>query len=237
MLTPTRSLMLSLILILMLIMLGVPLGGGARAYAQQQVQLDSLREGGGHGPAPVPAQDVMRSPPTRFPLQFQAEDVRLFVEADSVKVEGLYRLRRRAPGMIPALFYPYPVDSLLGGARTVLLRVSTPEGEWAPLRWQESSRPPGARWLLPFFRGEVLDVHTIYRQALRGSYARYIVTTTKVWREPLEHARFEIHLPPGVEPVRFSYPFVRQEDEHGDYYLYETDDFWPDEDIVVEWQP
>jgi hypothetical protein len=80
-------------------------------------------------------------------------------------------------------------------------------------------------------------VHTIYRQALRGSYARYIVTTTKVWNEPLQHARFEIHLPPGAEPMRFSYPFVRQTDERGDYYLYETNDFWPDEDIVVEWRP
>ncbi len=229
--------MLRLPAILVSILLAAPPGGVPSAHAQSQVQRDSLREGGGHAPAPVPAQDVMRNPPTRFPLQFAEEDVRLFVEADSVKVEGLYRLRRRASGMIPALFYPYPVDSLLGGARTVLLRVTTPEGEWSPLRWQESSRPPGARWLLPFFRGEILDVHTIYRQALRDSYARYIVTTTKIWQEPLEHARFEIHLPPGAEPLRFSYPFVRQTDERGDYYLYETDDFWPDQDIEVTWRP
>lgn len=215
-------------------------GGVAAAPAQTTVDPDSLREGGGRGPAPTPIQDVLQrqgEAPSRFPLQFESEVVKLRVEEDSLRVEGIYRLRRRAEGMIPALFYPYPADSLLGGGRTVLLRVRTPEGSWAPLRWQESSRPAGARWLLPFFRGSVLELHTVYRQARSGCYARYIVTTTRAWREPLAHARFEIELPPGAEPLAFSHDFAREPGAPDGPYVFEAADFWPDRDITVTWRP
>jgi hypothetical protein len=75
-----------------------------------------------------------------------------------------------------------------------------------------------------------------YRQAIREKYARYIVTTTRAWQQPLRHARFEIRLPEGAEPTEFSFPFAPSRDSTGVVYVWEADAFYPDRDIVVRWK-
>jgi hypothetical protein len=173
-----------------------------------------------------------------LPLQFDSEIVRLFVEEDSLEVEGIYHfLCRSRRDAIVTLVYPYPVDSLLGGARSTLLECRAPGGPWQPMEFKELPQRPGVRWGIPLGLGDTLEVRTVYRQALLSTYARYILTTTKSWGRPLKHARFEIHLPDGAEPLRFSYPFECQEVLGESLYLYEVENFMPERDIIVEWRP
>jgi hypothetical protein len=175
--------------------------------------------------------------PTGLPLRFHSEDVRLYVEPDSLRVEGTYWFVDAGKGGGPsALFYPYPADSLLGGARTLSLEARPAGGgAWRAQHFTEMGRNLGARWLLTGDFGDTIEVHTIYRQALRASYARYVVTTTRAWAAPLSRAYFEIHLPPGVRPERFSFPFREVASPDGPYFVYEARDFLPDRDIVVQW--
>ena len=173
-----------------------------------------------------------------IPLRFDSEVIRLFVGNDTLRVEGTYRLicRPDAPPAI-SLLYPYPADSLLGVAETELLECRIPGGPWQSLDYEEYPRLPAARWRIPLGLGDTLEVHTIYTQVLLTRYARYIVTSTQAWGRPLRHARFEIHLPADVTPVRFSFPFERQETNGHIYYLYEAENFLPDTDIIVHWEP
>jgi hypothetical protein len=173
-----------------------------------------------------------------LPLQFDSEIVRLFVEGDSLEVEGIYHfLCRTRRDAIVTTVYPYPADSLLGGARSTLLECRVPGGPWQPLEFKEMPQRPGARWGIPLGLADTLEVRTVYRQALLSNYARYIVTTTQTWGRPLKHARFEIHLPDGAEPLSFSYPFECQEVLGRSFYLYEAESFMPERDIIVEWRP
>ncbi len=176
---------------------------------------------------------------TRFyPLSFNAEVVRLLVEADSVRVEGLYQLTCHQPGPEPvSLLYPYPADSLMGEAHTAVLECRVADGAWQPLPIEEVPHIPAARWRVPRDLGETLEVRTVYHQALNGNHARYIVTTTSAWGRPLRTARFEISLPPGSQPTFFSYPFTRMGEDQENWYVYEAEDFLPEQDIVVEWEP
>jgi hypothetical protein len=185
----------------------------------------------------------------RLPMRFDSEIVRLVIEPDTVEVTGHYwLLRDPAYQRELRLFYPYPEDSLLGDARTLSLEWRVPGRAWRDAPFQEvdgmppvpgTTTPYGARWQIPAAPGDTLEIRTVYRQVLRSSYARYIVTTTRAWQRPLTRARFEIELPPGATPVRFSFPFRwhEEDDGGGGYYLYETTRFMPDEDIVVEWEP
>jgi hypothetical protein len=176
------------------------------------------------------------------PLRFHSEVIRLRVRADTLEVEGRYRFLSPPDVSRPlALFYPYPEDSLLGDARTLLLESRCGAEAWQPAIYREVERPTtsraaGARWRLTTCVGDTLEVRTVYHQSLRGCYARYIVTSTHAWHAPLEHARFEIHLPEDAVPVRFSYPFQRVAAETGCYYLYQAARFLPDQDIIVEWR-
>jgi hypothetical protein len=173
-----------------------------------------------------------------FPLAFDAETVRLFVEGDSLRVEGLYQLSCRQSSPEPlSLLYPYPADSLMGGAHTTLLECRAVNGDWQSLPFDETSRLPAARWRIPRDLGPTLEVRTVYRQALHSHHARYIVTTTAAWGRPLHTARFEIHLPAGVQPTFFSYPFTPAPEIGPNCFTYEAKNFLPEKDVIVEWVP
>ncbi len=170
------------------------------------------------------------------PLEFDSELIRLFIVADSLEVDGIYRFLCHARGTQEmTLFYPYPQDSLLGGARMLRLEVRAAHGAWQPARFEEIPRAPGGRWWVPLNLGDSLEVRCVYRQALHTTYARYIVTTTRHWQRPLSHARFEIYLPPGATPTRFSFPFRVEQADGVQCYAYEAKSFMPAEDIIVEW--
>lgn len=169
------------------------------------------------------------------PIRFDSEIIRIKMIPDSIEVEGIYQMLCHYTGMPQiGLFYPYPEDSLLGGAHSLLLEARNPQGDWLPLQFMESKMGNGARWRVPLDRGDTLQIRTVYRQARKTTYGRYIVTTTSAWGRPLENARFEITLPEGAREPEFSFPFELTDEG---YYLYETTKFLPDVDIIVHWKP
>jgi hypothetical protein len=187
----------------------------------------------------APATERVGSNPIgeAFSLIFDSEWIRLDIVGDSLEVQGTYVFRCRAPVVqsIP-LFYPFPRDSLLGGARMVSLAFRAGPASSAQARWEELPLASGVRWWLPPCRGDSIVAEAIYRQKIKAAYARYIVTTTQVWGRPLRRANFEIRLPSGAEPLDFSFPFERRSKRGEIYYTYQAEDFLPDRDIVVRWR-
>jgi len=168
-------------------------------------------------------------------LEFDSEEIVIDLRGDAVEVTGTYHFRV-AGGPVPAqpMLYPYPEDPLLGAARTLRLEWRQPNGRWAPLAFEELS-PRGVRWRLPATESDALTVRTVYRQATRSTYARYIVTTTQTWGQPLRRASFEVRLPPGAKDPTFSYPF-EPKGPSVRVWTYEARDFLPREDIVVRYR-
>lgn len=175
--------------------------------------------------------------PRPFSISFDSEWIRLAVIGDSLEIRGTYYLRcHQRTAASASLFYPFPKDSLLGGARMVSLIASVDGVDAGDLGWEESRGTPGVRFRTPSCTGDTITVDAVYRQRLTSNYARYIVTTTKAWHRPLRLARFEIRLPPGATPIAFSFPFKAREDSLGRYYAFEAREFLPDRDIVVRWR-
>jgi len=186
-----------------------------------------------------PAPDRVASNPIgeAFPLVFDSESLRLSIVGDSLELQGTYTLLCREPiGKPIPLFYPFPIDSLLGGARMVSLAFRVGADSSAPARWEVLPGAPGVRWWVPPCRGDSIVAEAVYRQKITTEYARCILTTARLWGRPLRRAAFEIRLPPGAEPLEFSYPFERRRAPGETYYAYEVRDFFPDRDIVVRWR-
>jgi hypothetical protein len=167
---------------------------------------------------------------------FEAEVVQIFVEPDSLRIEGHYFMRGSGDReQVVLLSYPYPQDSRLAGARTLTLEAIT-EAATCPLNFSERNDGRGVRWWVPVSPGRRVQVYTVYRQARLENFARYIVTTTQAWQRPLARARFEIYLPEGAHPVEFSHAFQPGEGDGGPCWVYEENDFWPERDISVRWE-
>jgi hypothetical protein len=171
-------------------------------------------------------------------LRFDTEIIRIHVEPDSLRIEGHYRFVVPEPGPgFQNLYYPYPADSLLGGACTSSLEWRHGDTPWQSLDYRELQNGSGALWPVPLPEEGWVEVRTVYRQKRLGAFGRYIVTTTQGWDRPLRQARFEIHLPPGAQPLTFSHPFTPDNATGEDYYLFEANDFFPDRDIRFTWRP
>jgi hypothetical protein len=199
------------------------------------IGLSSSSTAAANEPPPRKARPQVR-PGVRLPLQFHSERIRLTILPDSVEVDGLYRfVWAKGSAGSTRLFFPYPRDSLLGGARTLLLESLSSDGLTRTLPYEELGKNRGARWTLVREANDTLTVRTVYRQQLHTCYARYIVMTTQAWSQPLKRARFEVLLPAKVDTASFSYPFELQEHDFRRVWVYEVDDFMPHRDIEVRW--
>jgi len=199
---------------------------------------------GGFSPGCSAAADLCQqnqhqaSPDSTEPLlAFESEHIRLVVVGDSLQVDGLYRfVCGHSEAKSTILFYPFPCDSLLGGARMVSLAGRPFGGEWQPLRFKDYyPQAWGASWQIPLSPRDRYEVRAVYTQALKTEYGRYIVTTTGNWRDPLKTARFEISLPAGAVPASFSFPFERHESDGEVLYVFEVNNFRPDRDVIFTW--
>lgn len=172
-----------------------------------------------------------------FSLIFDAEWIWIDITSDSVEVRGTFVLlcRETVEESIP-LFFPFPPDSLLGEAHMVELRFRDGADSSASGRWEELPDAPGVRWWMPPCPGDSIVAEFVYRQEIHAEYARYIVTSARIWGRPLRYAGFEIRLPAGAEPIEFSYPFEQRGVGEQTYYAWETEDFFPDRDIIVRWR-
>ena len=204
--------------LLLLILLAIGVGGAACAPQRPALSRD----------APAPREGSLR---------FESELVRLRLKGtDSLEVEGFYRFlcADQAPART-GLYYPFP-EADMGGARVLECEFRREDGPWQAMDFAAAPAMNGIVWSLPLEGARRCEVRTRYRQALLGPSARYIVTTTRGWARPLEHARFEIFLAPELAAPRFSHPFAPCDSLGPGAYCFEARSFWPDEDIVVSWE-
>jgi hypothetical protein len=76
-----------------------------------------------------------------------------------------------------------------------------------------------------------------YRQPLRGKQARYIVTTTRAWKKPIDRASFRVAVPKQLPNVKLSYrPDRTEKTDSTVVYTFTRRRFYPDTDVIVTWR-
>jgi hypothetical protein len=167
--------------------------------------------------------------------RFASEVVRLVATGAEQTVEGTYVFVNEQDSTRALILYPFPKDSLLGAPH--LIDASISHGARPPavlLVWADES---GWHWTLSMAAGETCRVTIRYVQALAAPHAAYVLTSTRGWGRPLEHARLEVVLPENVRRPRFTFAF--RKDGYGDgrcVWVYETKRFLPGKDLVVNWE-
>lgn len=170
------------------------------------------------------------SEPTREGIRFQKEHIRVFVRPKSIRVQGLYTFVNPEPSpRRENLFYPIPVDSLHPPQDYVLVRV----GERTV---QNKPAGNGVVFAIDVPANGSLAVEVIYEQTCLDGSGCYILTTTAEWKEPLEHASFEIHVPDSIEIDWMAYDArAKGGGRKEKVYAFSRDDFMPEKDLCLRW--
>jgi hypothetical protein len=127
-------------------------------------------------------------------VRFERERIEVQVGRGAVRVSGLYEYRNRS--WLPAVLtlgVPFPVDHAHPPPAFVLLTEAVDGGEPALIPF--TSRGGEVRFRLFFRPQEVKRVGLEYEQPARLPNGRYLLTTTRTWRRPIEDASFTLWLP------------------------------------------
>jgi hypothetical protein len=180
-----------------------------------------------------PAHLFRQQSPTPTPgspsavLHFAREEIRMDVHPGAVEITGMYHFTNTLPNPASAvIFYPFPLDSFHAYPDSV----SIPGYEF--------ERSDSGVSFKMRFRPQVEDSFlAYYRQPLRGRQARYIVTTTRVWKRPIDQAQFCIVVPADFKDVKLSYkPDAVSRTDSTVTYSFTQRRFYPDKDVIVTWK-
>lgn len=163
-------------------------------------------------------------------VRFVSEVIHVQADGRRLRVEGLYRYQNPFPFPVSqGLSCPIPAGEGLGEVEELLVQQVSQDNEPAPLlpvRWIA-----GAGYfsvVVPADR--IVELRVCYTQPYAQGVGRYILTTTKPWKQPLEHGRYELELT-GVRLARSNYPV---QSLGAGKYTFEKSEFMPDEDWIFE---
>lgn len=168
------------------------------------------------------------------PVSFYREYVVVEPSAGRTRVVGDYYFRNVTEDSVTVeMSYPFPVDA--HHAEPLRIRAWLVE--------DDEERPIGfindgdaIRWRMSFEPRSERRVRVEYVQTISRNHAKYIVTTTKLWGQPIELAEFEFRVQRSLGELEFSFEPDRSE-ARGDTVIYfaKRVGFLPDRDLEVCW--
>lgn len=166
------------------------------------------------------------------PVEFQRENVSINLFQDYVQVEGTYTLANPSfeTEKIKVKF-PMVIDHQIGEPYSISLLDDT--GDEIPYREIDE----GIQFEYEMPPGEHQDIHITYKQPYYSNEYTYILTSTKSWGKPLEVARFTVNTAGSLGELNSNYPFTKvSENELFSQYFYQTQDFYPDQELELSWE-
>lgn len=158
------------------------------------------------------------------PVHFFKEKLKFTIRENSVLVEGDYSFKNlTSVAKTVNFFYPFVIDTNQLYPDTIQLDIPHANA---------GSGITFALTVKPFTE----NGFTIrFNQPIKNKYYKYITTTTRIWKRPIELAVFKITAPDTVD-VRINYAGFNSGIRNG-IHEYEAafDDFFPNEDLFFEW--
>ncbi|MEO0083596.1 MAG: DUF4424 family protein [candidate division WOR-3 bacterium] len=159
-------------------------------------------------------------------IKFIGEDIRIFIDSNVVSVFGSYFFRNDSNQEVLAkIFYPFPIDQYHCYPESIFVE------EFVYLK-----NDSGIDLIMRFKAIGIDTLKIFYRQKLKRNQARYILTTTKNWKIPLQRANFIIDMPDNLKRIKFSYrpDSVHYQGMRKSYYITKKD-FMPKQDLIIRW--
>jgi hypothetical protein len=161
------------------------------------------------------------------PIKFQSEEIRMSVDSSRVSIAATYYFKNDSTQLLRArIFYPFPIDEYHYYPDSIVV-----------LGLDYTQNDSGIDLAMKFEPACIETLNIFYQQKLKGNQARYILTTTKHWKNPLQQSSFIIDIPDNLQNLEMSYltDSIIQKDSRKYYYLTKRN-FMPEQDLVIKWE-
>ena len=170
------------------------------------------------------------------PVRFDREKIEIYVVDGQVHVRGLYHYRNRFP--LPVTFslgLPFPVDAM--HAVPLAYSVSEVSSGGATIR-EIATRNyhGGVVFRLLFLPSGEQWIRVDYCQKVAAPNARYILLTTRKWRQPLDQGEYLLHLGNDTELAASNYALQKSFGGQESRYSFAKASFFPTEDWIFSWK-
>ncbi len=162
-------------------------------------------------------------------LEFFREDLSFTLQEDQFIVDGLYCFRNNSREEIrKMLFYPFPDTEYYGEISFLSIHVA---GDTVSMVSRVTDHGSLFKLILP--PGEEAMYRITYHQQLVPHEARYILTSTQEWGNPLEEANYTLLVPKELSVASFSIDPDATEEGPGHYkFVWSRKDFMPQIDFI-----
>jgi hypothetical protein len=116
------------------------------------------------------------------------------ISKDTLQINGIYWFANQTNTKTTAtIYYPFAIDSSSEFPDYIKLTNLSAE---KPVKYKTVHN--GIQWNISLDAGAVDSFLVVYRQKVRNMSACYIVTSAKMWGQPLETADFSVKVPSGI---------------------------------------
>ena len=172
---------------------------------------------------------------SRRAVTFIAEEITLSVNNELAGVSGTYHFRNNTShqGNYPVIF-PFHVDSLSSFPHRISGFVIETDSTILEIRPHESRAAVTVN--IPLRPNAVTIWRLDFTQRITGNHARYILTSTQAWSEPLKEATYCFVAPRSFEEVVVwpKQDSISRKGDRVEYWAHKKD-FMPDRDMEITW--
>ncbi|HVN47367.1 MAG TPA: hypothetical protein VMU30_00955 [Bacteroidota bacterium] len=167
-------------------------------------------------------------------ITFYKEDITITFDHATLLVDGYYWFINHAQAeKTTEIYYPFGITSPHEQVDSVT--VTNISQNYSPLLQNQSNK--GVMFLLDLPAGDTTVYHITYRQTVLSDSARYILTSTQQWHQPLAHAEYKLILNEQTVLKDLSYsPDKTYHIGNQNIYYWKQDQFMPSRDIVFHFK-
>lgn len=179
---------------------------------------------------PVLAQASESSSEKRLPaprwVDFYRERITITCHEREVEIEGIYYFRNLTGGTITmTIQYPFPVDAQHPFPHEIAVENYSFRKDSLNIYLHMSMTP-----------GEEKTIRFFYKQFHYNKSAKYILSSTQYWDNPIQQADFFISVPQAWKTGISLVPSRTDVKEGRVIYYLSRQNFYPKEDLVITWQ-
>jgi len=166
-------------------------------------------------------------------VRFVSETVHLTIDKEDINVDVMFRYVNRFPlPLVQGFSIPTPQDEGLQEPQCVLVGELEKSSKSPVTLFPLSYLGSLPRFQVRFGPREEKTVQVWYSQKHDRHTAKYLLTTTRKWRHPLESGRYVLTLD-SVELIHSNYPLERLDENN---FAFERRNFMPSQDWILKIQ-